>query len=478
MFIILWIISVIAAIFLRYVFEPSSSSLLFISIFSALLVFSYLLEQKKFGGMRHNFLGILYVVFFMLNFSLRGIVLSSHSAINNAPYYLDDNSLIQAMLYALLGLGFFLLGFHVKNTFLKAESWGHYIFDRDFSTAGLYLFSIIGAISMLVASLVSFSTSYLTTNLSSIPSQIGTLGLISTLIILFQDANRASMFRIAWCAFCLLIFAASYFILGMRWALAFVFLYVVFYLLLTKGSIGSIIKGKGFWILAVITVLLFILLFPVMSIYKGYLGSSFFSKSPSERLEMAVDIYRGIAIGSLPNKDRNDLSYFFDNLSRRTGTGLDSLSILIANTPDIWEFQYGKTFLLGFLAPIPRFLWPSKPETSLEGEFYEKYLGMSRLSGRGGAGYTTVGDFWLNFHLPGIIVGMFLFGILLRFFQCFCIASEDAVTRAGGIVFLLISSPYLVDTTRSISAMVSGLFGLIIIPFFFLLLISRKRAQY
>lgn len=476
MLFIIWIITFVAAIALRFAVEPAGISLFFVSILAGIFVLAYLFSIKSLGGVRSNFIGILFVVFFFLNFVLRGIVLAFYSD----PYYSLVNTgyddLLLAMIYALLGLGFLLLGYHLKSKSLRAERWGRFVFDRDFASPGLYLFSLVGVVSMFIVSLIVFSPSSLASTVSSIPTQIGYLGLYSTLILLYET-KRLSKFRLTWCLMCLLVYAAGYFILGMRWVLVFIFLYALLYLLMKKGSFKEILKEKTFWILAMTTIMIIITLFPIMSVYKGYMSSSFYSLSEGERFEEAVKTYLRIYSGDLLEQETSSLGYLLENLSRRSGTGLDSLSILISNTPAIWDFQYGKTFLLGFISPVPRALWPSKPDTNLEGKFYEEYLGRERSYGRGAAGYTTVGDFWLNFHIVGVIVGAFLLGIFLKFFQIFCVGREMDTERTAGMVFLIVVSPLLVETTRSISAMVSGLFGMSIIPLFFLLLIGKRRVE-
>ncbi len=471
MLITLWLSATTMAVVSKFVLEPSGITLFFVSMVSGIFVLAYLLGQKRLGGIRRNFLGILYVVYFFLNFVLRGIVLSFSPGSIYASFIVNYDSLILAMFYALLGLGAFLLGFHLKKKSPRADRWGRFVFDRDFSTPGLYLFSLIGVISMFYLSLIAFSSTSLASTLSSIPSQIGYLGLFSIFILLYERKDMP-ISQFIWCILCLLIYASAYFIMGMRSVLFSMFLYALLYLLLTRGSVKQMLKEKSAWIMIVSAILLVITLFPVMSVYKGRTGSSFFSLSEEERLEEVVRIYREAS-----TEEAAGLDNLLEDLSRRTGTGLDSLSILVSGTPGIWDFQYGRTLFLGLLAPIPRALWPDKPETNLEGEFYEDYMGYTRVSGRGASGYTTVGDLWLNFHIIGVIVGMFLYGLLMKLFQIFCIGNKLDTGRTAGIVFLIVAAPMLVDTTRAVSALQAELIGMSIIPLTCLLLISRRKVR-
>ena len=86
---------------------------------------------------------------------------------------------------------------------------------------------------------------------------------------------------------------------------------------------------------------------------------------------------------------------------------LDAFSIIIA-VPNEFPFRYGGTYVDSLLFVIPRSLWPDKPRSF--------GFGMGQyLFGRDWdlpPGY--IGELYVNFHIAGIIAGMYLLGILLR----------------------------------------------------------------
>ncbi len=77
-------------------------------------------------------------------------------------------------------------------------------------------------------------------------------------------------------------------------------------------------------------------------------------------------------------------------------------------------FQLGSTMTDLYYAFIPRILWPEKPVVS-RGAWFTTYLGMapSEAEATTSTGMTTFGEWYWNFGIPGVIVGMFLTGALL-----------------------------------------------------------------
>jgi len=73
------------------------------------------------------------------------------------------------------------------------------------------------------------------------------------------------------------------------------------------------------------------------------------------------------------------------------------------------DFLYGRPYLYLTLAFIPRVIWPDKPI------FTDQLLTSAILpAGPELNTFTVLGDFYANFYIVGIILGMFLWGILWR----------------------------------------------------------------
>jgi oligosaccharide repeat unit polymerase len=86
----------------------------------------------------------------------------------------------------------------------------------------------------------------------------------------------------------------------------------------------------------------------------------------------------------------------------------DWFAIMLDIVPARIPFQYGETFLEFFAMFVPRALWAGKP---LPIGFV---ISMALGGPRAGKPSTILGELYLNFHVPGIMVGMVIFGILAR----------------------------------------------------------------
>lgn len=72
------------------------------------------------------------------------------------------------------------------------------------------------------------------------------------------------------------------------------------------------------------------------------------------------------------------------------------------------QFYYGKTFTYVFLHPIPRSLWKNKPDPPVR-EIVNILFNDERIVNAGMA-YPNIGEFYVNFGVIGICIGMFIFG--------------------------------------------------------------------
>jgi hypothetical protein len=75
------------------------------------------------------------------------------------------------------------------------------------------------------------------------------------------------------------------------------------------------------------------------------------------------------------------------------------------------EYKYGETLFLTPVAVfVPRFIWPERPAL-LDGHEFGRTFGLiSRTDRATQIASTAVAEFYWNFHVPGVVVGMFLLG--------------------------------------------------------------------
>jgi len=150
--------------------------------------------------------------------------------------------------------------------------------------------------------------------------------------------------------------------------------------------------------------LLFI--FPLVNIYKNY----YTSRSVYDRFVEAIDIYGNSLL-------LFDIAVYKDILFSIFGERLNYahiIGIIVENTPNIWNFQIGSTYVLFFTSLIPRVIWTGKPIIAGMGnEFGRSYGLIASNDYITSVGMSWIGELFINFGWFGIFF-TFLYGLLYR----------------------------------------------------------------
>jgi len=94
--------------------------------------------------------------------------------------------------------------------------------------------------------------------------------------------------------------------------------------------------------------------------------------------------------------------------------GIDSLTIIIRDTPEVMNYQYGATFASLAVVWIPRQIWPEKPIVTFGKTFAQTYF-RERFEGTGiAASPTILGEAYINFHFAGMLWISLLCGLFVR----------------------------------------------------------------
>jgi len=92
---------------------------------------------------------------------------------------------------------------------------------------------------------------------------------------------------------------------------------------------------------------------------------------------------------------------------------LGILSVIVRDTPERVPFQGGWTLLHVPISFIPRILWPGKPQIAIGQWITDNYGAGPEIASNTGSSW--IGEFYLNFGLPGVVVGMLVMGAYFRF---------------------------------------------------------------
>lgn len=155
--------------------------------------------------------------------------------------------------------------------------------------------------------------------------------------------------------------------------------------------------------------------------------------------------------------------------------GIDSMIYIVRDTPEVMDYQIGKTVAPLFVSWIPRQLWKDKPIISFAKIFGETYY-RKFFAGTGTApSPTIIGEAYINFHIAGILWIVFLWGVALRFFYQYLIKNSfgSSGVFTYGSIFLLLFAFWESDISGKISNLLFSLFLLLSISF----LLSKRRKR-
>lgn len=100
-------------------------------------------------------------------------------------------------------------------------------------------------------------------------------------------------------------------------------------------------------------------------------------------------------------------------IGSRDWMDIGPLSAVVERVPDAYDYRYGGTLASALIAPVPRTLWPDKPQVRL-GPLIGPSVYKFSTDRRGGDPPGIVGELWINGGIIGVITGSLIFGLLLR----------------------------------------------------------------
>jgi hypothetical protein len=119
---------------------------------------------------------------------------------------------------------------------------------------------------------------------------------------------------------------------------------------------------------------------------------------------------------------------------------INSVAVVVRDTPRWVPYANGRTIFLPSLAFfVPRIIWPDKPLFDLGREFGRTFRMTLIIDDMTSIAATVPGELYWNFDLPGIVIGMAIWGTAIRFFYRRYGAGKglDPIRRATHIVLLI-----------------------------------------
>jgi hypothetical protein len=179
---------------------------------------------------------------------------------------------------------------------------------------------------------------------------------------------------------------------------------------------------------------------------------------------------RTLELASSWNSDKYMDASVFALLKRLTV--VVSVAAILSDTGRWVDYGYGKSLILTPITIlIPRFLWPEKPNIGTGQEFAETFRLKGAMDRETYIAISMVGDFYWNFALPGVIVGMWLLGMGYRwYYQRYGAGTGfDPIRKAMYIALL----PTSIGVEGNVAIVVGGFIKLLVILVVFLAIAKR-----
>ena len=215
--------------------------------------------------------------------------------------------------------------------------------------------------------------------------------------------------------------------------------------------------------LKTVTVVLLIFVFLIVPMYNTY-------RQVDRNLDSGRRLDQTFSLARNWNSDKYldaSLFAFFQRM-----TVVTSVAAIVSETGRWTPYRYGETLLLapiGLL--IPRFLWPEKPDISIGREFGATFRLKNPFDSETEISPSMVGEFYWNFAIPGVVVGMWLLGMGYRwYYQRFGAGSGfDPLRKA--VYATLLPTALLFEGT--VAVIIGGAIKALVILGLFLLLARR-----
>lgn len=147
---------------------------------------------------------------------------------------------------------------------------------------------------------------------------------------------------------------------------------------------------------------------------------------------------------------------------------------MIHNIPAHHDYFYGSSFAYIFISPLPRALWPAKPEPPVKAIlYYSLYSYEAVASGRA---FPNIGEFYANFGIFGIAIGMYVFGAIQKILYRYYKANQE---NAYVLIAYSIIWPFLLQyISRGYFVQIFTAFVFIFLPLWVVCIFNKRCKIY
>lgn len=424
----------------------------------------------------------IYIISFLyfLYFGLRAILLIYNPRTFLGIEALRTTDLNVALLYSIIGFGALLIGYYspISNIIstklpkfkrIFSSKNNKYILHSGIILIFLYIIGIIGRV--LNINIFGFQGSAFKAADSPFLERLPYANLIvsfSTLSTYIFALYTIISFKIKrhYTIVALMAILEILFIFLGGWKSAII--PILFILFISYNYIVKKIKLRNATVLVILFIFIIILIFPVITRYRSSVVNIY-------REEGILSINKLVNIAPKIDIQYRNINTAFWSVCNRIG-GIDSLIVLIKR---LECYKMGETIFPIFSFFVPRVLWHSKPALSIGNVFAVEFLGWDPRY-KSQAAVMQIGDLYWNFGIIGIIIGMFIFGVLYRSFYFYLIVRQkDSLIAIFFYVFCMLNFQNIEGNIAIVIAKLINTFIIIILILFIIILftVSLKKEK-
>ncbi len=151
---------------------------------------------------------------------------------------------------------------------------------------------------------------------------------------------------------------------------------------------------------------------------------------------------------------------------------LGTTAYVISVSPSRIDYEYGSTYLPLFTKFVPRIIWPNKPEEKTPNEWAKKYGLLDPYNYQTAYNLPWFTEYYVNFGFWGIVLGMLLMGLLIRFLTIIFSNENNPMIFLMGIALTF----YFYSPESNFSLMIGNLFlNFIVLTGYLYFINSLKR---
>ncbi len=218
---------------------------------------------------------------------------------------------------------------------------------------------------------------------------------------------------------------------------------------LTLLVLYSEVRGRLWWSAILAGAIGVAVLRPLMSPFRGltWSGGAEAGVSTVQRLKIFGGVAKGAAEGRFGS---------YDTLTQFAATRLCvtcTFADVLRQTPAIVPYWGGATYYPILFKPIPRLLWPGKPQEETGQDFGHRYGYLSLNNHETSYNLPQTVELYANFGVVGVIVGSLLFGIFYRVAELMFFHPDNGV---GAVALGAVVLTGLLEIESGVSGVLGG----------------------